>query len=159
MPSAASESAHAFRRRVMGVWLWTVAGLIFAMVILGGATRLTVSGLSIVEWQPVVGVVPPSSGDAWEAEFAKYRQIPQYEQLNPAMTLSEFKVIYWWEWSHRLLGRVIGAAFLFPFLWFLWKGWAEGGMQRRLWFIFGLGAFQGIVGWWMVASGLSDRVQ
>lgn len=140
------------------VWLLAVAGLIFAMVLVGGATRLTESGLSIVEWKPLTGTVPPLSEAAWQAEFEKYKTIPQYQQVNRGMTLDEFKLIYWWEWGHRLLGRLIGAAFLLPFLWFLWKGWVEPPLRGWLWAIFGLGALQGAVGWWMVASGLAERV-
>jgi len=143
--------------RAIGLWLWCVAGLVFAMVLVGGATRLTQSGLSIVEWKPVTGVIPPLGEADWQAEFAKYRTIPQYERLNRGMSLDEFKAIYWWEWGHRLLGRLIGAAFLLPFLWFLWRK----AIDRRLGFalagIFMLGATQGAVGWWMVASGLTER--
>jgi cytochrome c oxidase assembly protein subunit 15 len=144
-------------QRAIRLWLIGVAALIFAMVLVGGATRLTESGLSIVEWQPVTGTVPPLSQAAWEAEFAKYRTIPQYQQTNRGMSLAEFKTIYWWEWSHRLLGRLIGVAFLLPFLWFMWRGWIGPGLRWRLWTIFGLGALQGAVGWWMVASGLAGR--
>jgi len=139
------------------IWLVAVAGLIFAMVLVGGATRLTESGLSIVEWQPVTGTLPPLSDAAWEAEFEKYKAIPQYRQINRGMSLADFKTIYWWEWAHRLLGRLIGAAFLLPFLFFLWRGWVGPGLRWRLWAIFGLGAVQGAVGWWMVASGLTER--
>jgi cytochrome c oxidase assembly protein subunit 15 len=135
-----------------------VAGLILAMVLVGGATRLTESGLSIVEWKPLTGTVPPLSESAWQAEFEKYRTIPQYQQVNRGMTLDEFKLIYWWEWAHRLLGRLIAAAFLLPFLWFLWRGAVEPALRGWLWAIFGLGALQGAVGWWMVASGLAERV-
>jgi cytochrome c oxidase assembly protein subunit 15 len=145
------------RRRVIRLWLIAVAALIFVMVLVGGATRLTESGLSIVEWKPVTGTLPPLSGSAWQAEFDKYKTIPQF-QLNRGMTLGEFKTIFWWEWTHRLMGRVIGVVFLLPFLWFLWKGWIEPGLRMRLWTIFGVGALQGAVGWWMVASGLADRV-
>jgi len=145
------------RQRAVRLWLIAVAGLIFAMVLVGGATRLTESGLSIVEWQPVTGTLPPLSEAAWQAEFEKYRAIPQYRQLNRGMSLADFKTIYWWEWTHRLLGRLIGAAFLLPFLWFLWRGWIGPGLRWRLWAIFGLGAVQGVAGWWMVASGLSER--
>src|SRR5215475_11435692 len=95
------------RRRALALWLWSVAALVFVMVVVGGATRLTESGLSIVEWKPVTGVVPPMGPDAWDAEFAKYKTIPQYQQRNLGMTLDQFKVIYWWEWTHRLLGRVV----------------------------------------------------
>src|SRR5437660_1988643 len=146
-------------RRAIRLWLWPVAALIFAMVLVGGATRLTESGLSIVEWKPVTGTLPPLSEAAWQAEFDKYKTIPQFARLNSAMTLAEFKTIFWWEWTHRLMGRLIGAAFLLPFLWFLAKGWIGEGLRPRLWTIFGLGALQGVVGWWMVASGLADRIE
>ena len=128
-------------------------------LVVGGATRLTGSGLSIVEWRPVTGVVPPLDQAAWQAEFAKYQTIPQYRELNRGMSLDEFKTIYWWEWSHRMLARLVGAAFLLPFLWFLWRGELERHLQLRLWTIFGLGAALGAVGWWMVSSGLADRVR
>jgi cytochrome c oxidase assembly protein subunit 15 len=150
------QGRHAFAVRL---WLWSVAALIFAMVLVGGATRLTESGLSITEWQPVTGALPPLSDAAWNDAFEKYRAIPQYQKLNRGMSLAEFKTIYWWEWAHRLLGRLIGAAFLLPFLWFLWRGFVAPGMRWRLWTIFGLGAAQGAVGWWMVASGLVGRVE
>jgi cytochrome c oxidase assembly protein subunit 15 len=146
------------RNRAIRVWLYAVAALIFAMVLVGGATRLTESGLSIVEWKPVTGALPPMSEAAWQAEFDKYKTIPQYHQMNRGMTLGEFKMIFWWEWTHRLMGRLIGAAFLFPFLWFLWKGWVGPPLRGRLWGIFALGALQGAIGWWMVASGLTERV-
>ncbi len=141
------------------IWLFSVAGLIVAMVLVGGATRLTGSGLSIVEWQLVTGTLPPLSDQHWLEAFSAYQQIPQYRQLNAGMTLAEFKTIFWWEWSHRLLGRVIGLAYLVPFLWFLWRGGLERTLQRRLWLIFALGALQGAVGWWMVSSGLTQRVE
>jgi heme a synthase len=146
------------RCRAIQIWLAAVAALVFAIVIVGGATRLTESGLSIVEWRPVTGALPPLSESAWLAEFEKYKAIPQYQHVNRGMSLDAFKTIYWWEWAHRFLGRLIGAAFLLPFVWFLWKGWIERPLRGRLWFIFTLGALQGAVGWWMVASGLSERV-
>lgn len=145
------------RRRIIRLWLIVVAALVFATVVVGGATRLTESGLSIVEWKPVTGTIPPLSEAAWQAEFDKYKTIPQFQKLNSSMTLSEFKVIFWWEWGHRLLGRTIGAVFLLPFLWFLWRGWIEPGLRGRLWGIFALGGLQGAIGWWMVASGLVHR--
>jgi heme a synthase len=145
--------------RAIRVWLFAVAALIAAMVLVGGATRLTESGLSIVEWKPVTGAVPPLSQSEWEQAFAAYKLIPQYRELNAGMSLSDFKTIFWWEWSHRLLGRVIGAVYLLPFLYFLWRGGMGTELRRRLWLIFGLGALQGAVGWWMVASGLSGRVE
>jgi cytochrome c oxidase assembly protein subunit 15 len=146
------------RRRAIRIWLLMVAACVFATVLIGGATRLTESGLSIVEWKPVTGVVPPLSAAAWQVEFQKYQAIPQYHAINRGMTLGEFKTIYWWEWTHRLAARLAGAAFLLPFLWFLWRGWIEPGLRPRLWAIFGLGALQGVVGWWMVASGLDQRI-
>jgi cytochrome c oxidase assembly protein subunit 15 len=153
-----STTAPDIRRRAMRAWLLAVAAMIFALVLVGGATRLTESGLSIVEWKPVTGTLPPLSAGDWETEFEKYKSIPQYQQLNRGMSLDEFKTIYWWEWTHRLLGRLVGVVFLLPFLCFLWMGWVEPGWRLRLWTIFGLGAAQGAVGWWMVASGLAERV-
>src|SRR6266576_4591293 len=146
------------RRRAIRLWLLAVAALMFVTLTVGGATRLTESGLSIVEWKPVTGVVPPLDASAWQAEFDKYKTIPQYRERNAGMSLDEFKTIYWWEWTHRLLARLVGAAFLVPFLWFLWRGWLEPPLRARLWATFGLGAALGLVGWWMVASGLSGRV-
>jgi cytochrome c oxidase assembly protein subunit 15 len=146
-------------RRAIRLWLCAVAALVFAMVLVGGATRLTESGLSITQWQPVMGVVPPLTGAQWQAEFQKYQDIPQYRALNNGMSLDAFKTIFWWEWTHRLLGRLIGVVFLLPFLWFWWRGWIGPGLRGRLALIFGLGALQGAVGWWMVASGLADRVE
>jgi cytochrome c oxidase assembly protein subunit 15 len=139
--------------------LYAVAALVLAMVLVGGATRLTESGLSITEWQPVMGALPPLSARDWQGAFEKYQAIPQYRAFNAGMSLDEFKTIYWWEWTHRLLGRVIGAAFLLPLVWFLWRGWVAPSLRPRLWFIFGLGAMQGAVGWWMVASGLAGRTE
>jgi cytochrome c oxidase assembly protein subunit 15 len=145
--------------RIVRLWLIAVAALIFIMVLVGGATRLTESGLSIVEWKPVTGAIPPLTAQHWNEAFEGYKVIPQYRELNRGMTLDEFKTIYYWEWSHRFLGRFIGAAFLLPFLFFLWRGWIADGVKKRLWLIFGLGALQGAVGWWMVASGLSERTE
>jgi heme a synthase len=157
--SAPADARGPSTARAVGVWLACVAALVFAMVLVGGATRLTESGLSIVEWKPVTGIIPPLSEPDWQAEFAKYRTIPQYEQLNHGMSLEDFKAIYWWEWAHRLLGRVIGAAFLLPFLWFLWRRAFDRRTGLGLAGIFALGAVQGGVGWWMVASGLTERVR
>jgi len=145
--------------RAVRLWLYAVAALVLAMVLVGGATRLTESGLSITEWKPVTGLAPPLSQDAWRAEFEKYQATPQYRAMNSGMSLEAFKTIYWWEWTHRVLGRLVGVAFLLPFLFFLWRGWVSTSLRPRLWFIFGLGALQGAVGWWMVASGLADRVE
>ncbi len=145
--------------RAIRLWLYAVAALLFAMVLVGGATRLTESGLSITEWRPVMGTLPPLNQAQWQAEFEKYRAIPQYLEHKGGMSLDAFKTIYWWEWTHRLIGRTIGVAFLLPLLWFLWRGAIAPGLRTRLWTIFGLGALQGAVGWWMVASGLADRVE
>jgi cytochrome c oxidase assembly protein subunit 15 len=145
--------------RAVRWWLLSIAALIAIMVLVGGATRLTESGLSIVEWKPVAGTLPPLNQEQWTQAFEAYKTIPQYRELNAGMNLAEFKTIFWWEWSHRLLGRVIGAAYLLPFLWLLWRGVLSADLRRRLWLIFGLGALQGAVGWWMVASGLSQRVE
>jgi len=152
--SAANTHARAIR-----LWLYAVATLVLAMVLVGGATRLTESGLSITEWQPVMGTLPPLGARDWQDAFEKYQAIPQYRALPAGMSLAEFKTIYWWEWTHRLLGRVIGATFFLPFVWFLWRGWVAPSLRPRLWFIFGLGALQGAVGWWMVASGLAERTE
>src|SRR6202012_4175727 len=140
-------------------WLFSVAALIAVMVLVGGATRLTESGLSITEWKPVTGTLPPLNQEQWSQAFEGYKAIPQYRELNAGMTLGQFKSIFWWEWSHRLLGRVIGMVYLLPFLLFLWRGAVKAELGRRLWLIFGLGALQGAVGWWMVASGLSERIE
>jgi heme a synthase len=144
--------------RAVRIWLLIVAALVVATLIVGGATRLTESGLSIVEWKPVTGVMPPLTEAQWAAEFDKYKQIPQYREVNRGMSLPEFKTIFWWEWGHRLLGRVIGAAFLIPFLFFLWRGYIGRELRGPLFGLFALGAIQGAVGWWMVSSGLTERV-
>ncbi|MBV9016404.1 MAG: COX15/CtaA family protein [Alphaproteobacteria bacterium] len=144
--------------RPVAVWLLGCCAMIFAMVVIGGITRLTLSGLSITEWQPVTGILPPLSGADWAAEFEKYRQIPQYRLMNTGMSLADFQTIFWWEYVHRLWGRLIGVAYLLPFLYFL----ARGRIPRRLAWplagLFGLGAAQGALGWYMVESGLADRV-
>lgn len=140
-------------------WLLAVAMLVFVMVIVGGITRLTESGLSITEWKPVTGALPPLNEAQWISEFEKYKQIPEYLEINgPAgMTLAEFKFIYFWEWVHRLLGRVIGLAFALPLAWFWIKQQIPQGYKGRLLALLALGALQGTIGWWMVSSGLSER--
>ncbi|HEX8165142.1 MAG TPA: COX15/CtaA family protein [Beijerinckiaceae bacterium] len=152
--SFAPVAGAARSRAAVRLWLYALAALVVAMVAVGGATRLTGSGLSITEWRPVTGAVPPLSDAAWAAEFAKYRESPQYALLNQGMSLAEFRFIYWWEWGHRQLGRLIGVAFFAPFLWF----WAKGALSRHLALtllgIGALGGLQGAVGWIMVASGL-----
>ncbi|QEN91425.1 heme A synthase [Labrys sp. KNU-23] len=140
-------------------WLVVVAVLVIAMVVVGGATRLTESGLSITEWQPIKGTIPPLSASEWAAEFEKYKQIPQYVKLNLGMSLEEFKFIYWWEWSHRLLGRLIGIVFAVPFLIFWLRGWLTPRLTVKLVGLLALGGSQGLLGWWMVKSGLADRTE
>ena len=140
-------------------WLFSVAALIGLIVVVGGITRLTESGLSIVEWKPVTGAIPPLSDAQWQAEFAAYQRIPQYTEVNgPAgMTLAQYKAIYFWEWLHRLLGRVIGLAMALPFAWFAWKRALPPGYAPRLFALLGLIGLQGTFGWLMVRSGLSGR--
>jgi len=140
------------------VWLFVIAGLVFALVMVGGATRLTDSGLSITEWKPILGAIPPLSEVDWQSAFQKYQQIPEYKIQNKGMGLAAFKQIYWWEWTHRFLGRFVGVAFLLPFLWFWLKGRLNTQLARRLGAIFILGGLQGGLGWYMVKSGLVDRV-
>ncbi len=145
------------RRRHVVVWLWLGAALTFSMLVVGGVTRLTQSGLSIVEWEPLVGVVPPLNEAQWQDAFAQYQRFPEYRQLRPDMTLAEYKTIFYWEYAHRLLARFIGVVFLVPFLFFWARGYLKGPLARRLLLLFGLGALQGLMGWFMVASGLVDR--
>jgi cytochrome c oxidase assembly protein subunit 15 len=140
-------------------WLWFVAALVFLMVIVGGATRLTESGLSIVEWKPVTGVVPPLSDAEWTRAFEDYRQIPQYRELFPDMDLAGFKFIYFWEWAHRLLGRLIGVAFVVPFVSFWAMRRLPETTKAPLIGVLALGGLQGFVGWWMVSSGLVHRTE
>lgn len=146
------------RSRAVAIWLFFCAALVFAMVVVGGVTRLTGSGLSITEWKPIMGALPPMNAADWNDAFEKYKQIPQYAQVNAGMTLDAFKGIFFWEWFHRLLGRLIGVAFAVPFFVFL----AMRRMPRRLILrcavLLGLGGLQGLIGWWMVTSGLSERV-
>lgn len=145
-------------RRTIAVWLLLVCGLIAAMVVLGGLTRLTGSGLSITEWKPIHGALPPLSAAEWQEEFDAYKTIPQYERINKGMTLDAFKAIFWWEWAHRNLGRLIGIAFALPLLVFLVQGRIERALLLRLIGLFVLGGMQGALGWFMVMSGLKDRV-
>jgi cytochrome c oxidase assembly protein subunit 15 len=167
MPSATAPSIAAKGRtittmalsqaRALRLWLASIAFLIVALILVGGATRLTDSGLSITEWRPIIGAVPPLSDADWQEAFAAYRKIPQYAELNPGMSLDAFKTIYWWEWAHRFLGRLIGAAFLVPFLAFWLAGRIPPTLLPRLGGLFLLGGLQGAVGWYMVKSGLVDR--
>ena len=137
-------------------WLAFVAVLVFAMVMVGGVTRLTESGLSMVRWEPVSGAVPPLNDAGWQAEFDHYKSSPQYQLVNTGMTLTDFKTIFFWEYIHRLLGRLIGLAFALPLLFFWWRRAVPAGYGWKLGGLFAMGAMQGAVGWWMVASGLVD---
>ncbi|MGL5136898.1 MAG: COX15/CtaA family protein [Beijerinckiaceae bacterium] len=143
------DAYHAVR-----IWLWIAAGFVVAMIVIGGATRLTGSGLSITEWRPLTGALPPLSDVAWQVEFDRYRAIPQYELLNKGMSLSAFKFIYWWEWGHRQLGRVLGLVYMLPLIWFIVRGTIRGRLMVWLLALGALGGFQGAIGWLMVASGL-----
>ncbi|QKS00051.1 heme A synthase [Sphingomonas sp. CL5.1] len=145
------------RPATLARWLWCVAALIVAMVVVGGITRLTESGLSITQWKPISGVIPPLNQAQWQAEFANYQKIPEYQQLNRGMTLAGFKAIYFWEYIHRVLGRLIGLAFALPLVWFAVKRRVPRGYGWRLSAILALGGLQGAIGWWMVSSGLSVR--
>src|SRR5438876_4730542 len=158
MPLTSHDHDFAVRRRVLRLWLLAVAALMMMTLVVGGATRLTESGLSIVEWKPLTGIFPPLDDAGWQTEFDKYKTIPQYRERNSGMSLADFKTIYWWEWTHRMLARLVGGVFLLPFLGLLWRGSIEMGLRARLWTIFGLGGALGAVGWWMVASGLAERV-
>ncbi len=147
------------RHLALRVWLWTLAAMVFAMVIVGGATRLTKSGLSITEWQPISGILPPLTPQAWLDEFEKFKQIPQYSAIFSDLDLSGFKVIYFWEFGHRLLGRLIGLVFIFPFFIFWLKRMIPQGWKLKLIGVLALGGLQGFVGWWMVESGLVGRIE
>lgn len=156
-----SATAGAARNHLalIQAWLVLVAVLVIAMVVVGGATRLTESGLSITEWKPIKGTIPPLNDGEWAAEFEKYKQIPQYVKLNLGMSLEEFKFIYWWEWSHRLLGRLVGIVFALPFLVFWLRGWLAPRLTVKLLGLLALGGSQGLLGWWMVKSGLAERTE
>ena len=154
-PSAAFMSTS--RPAAVARWLWFVAALIVVMVVVGGITRLTESGLSITQWKPISGIVPPLTTAQWQAEFDGYKRIPEYAAFNQGMTLAGFKAIFFWEYAHRLLGRVIGLAFAAPLLWFAVKKAIPTGYGWRLVALLALGGLQGAIGWWMVASGLTQR--
>ncbi len=145
------------RRRRLRIWLWVGAALTACTLIVGGITRLTESGLSIVDWAPIVGAVPPLNDADWQEAFARYQQYPEYVKLRPDMTLSEFKQIYFWEYLHRMIGRLIGVVFFVPFIWFWIRGYLNRPLLKRLLVLFALGGLQGLMGWYMVRSGLVDR--
>jgi cytochrome c oxidase assembly protein subunit 15 len=156
-PGGSGSAATNNPERPLAIWLAVVAALVFAMVLLGGATRLTHSGLSMVEWKPLMGVLPPLSDADWQETFGKYQQSPEYKKINFGMSLAEFKRIFYFEYFHRILGRTIGLAFALPFLWFLFKRMIPRRRVPVLLGLFLLGGMQGLVGWWMVKSGLVDR--
>ncbi|HEY6827881.1 MAG TPA: COX15/CtaA family protein, partial [Gemmatimonadaceae bacterium] len=142
--------------RSVAAWLFACCALVFAMVVVGGVTRLTHSGLSIVEWQPIIGTLPPLTDAAWQETFAKYRQTPEFRLVNHAMDVHAFKGIFWWEYFHRLLGRAIGVVFLVPLAWFALRRRISRELAKKLGAIFVLGGLQGAMGWYMVQSGLVD---
>jgi cytochrome c oxidase assembly protein subunit 15 len=144
--------------RIVQLWLLAVAFLVFCMIVVGGATRLTDSGLSITEWRPILGAIPPMNEAHWLEAFEKYRQIPEYHLVNKGMSLEDFKFIYWWEWGHRFLGRIIGVAFAVPLMIFAVRGMLRPGALTRYLGVLALGGLQGAIGWYMVSSGLADRV-
>jgi len=156
-PSSQAAPLASADDRAIAIWLLVCCAMIFAMAVIGAITRLTESGLSIMEWAPVTGALPPLSAAEWERVFAIYRQIPEYTELNGAMTLAEFKAIFWWEYIHRLWGRAIGVVFLVPFLWFLLRGRVRRALAPHLVVMFLLGGLQGGLGWYMVASGFAER--
>jgi heme a synthase len=153
---AAADPAGLAARRSVAAWLLLCCALVFAMVVVGGVTRLTHSGLSIVEWQPILGTLPPINEAQWLETFDKYKLTPEYQKVNQGMGVAEFKSIFWWEYFHRLLGRMIGLAFALPLVWFWWRGRIDRPLALKLAGIFVLGALQGAMGWYMVKSGLVD---
>lgn len=159
IPPVVAAAKPRDRLRPVRIWLWIMVLLVFAIVVVGGATRLTESGLSITEWNPVTGVVPPTDGAGWNVEFDKYKKTSQFKEQNSSMTLAQFKTIYYWEWGHRLLGRIIGAVFVLPFLFFLFTRRLNFGLTMKLLALLALGGLQGLVGWWMVKSGLAGRTE
>ena len=158
IPRRPPAMAAGGRPRAVAIWLLTCCALVFALIVVGGVTRLTHSGLSITEWQPIVGAVPPLSDAQWAEAFAKYQLTPEYQQVNRGMDVDAFRSIFWWEYAHRLLGRLVGVAFIVPLLWFVARGQLPRtlGLAPRLFGIFVLGALQGALGWYMVQSGLVD---
>ncbi|KAJ1981355.1 Cytochrome c oxidase assembly protein cox15 [Dimargaris xerosporica] len=158
LQSATGSTGPQASRRVVGYWLMASAAFVFGIVVWGGVTRLTESGLSIVEWNLIRGMKPPRSEEEWEAEFAKYKQFPEYQKIHWDMTLEQFKFIYFMEWGHRIWGRVIGLSFILPAAYFTYKGWLTKAVKSRVWIIAGLICFQGVLGWYMVKSGLDHTL-
>ena len=159
MPTSSGSFNNRDRPRAIAAWLFVVAAMIVAIVVVGGITRLTESGLSITEWKPLTGIIPPLTDAQWQAEFANYRKIPQYEAIHAGMTLEGFKGIFFWEYIHRLLGRLIGTVFALPLIWFAVMRQIPKGYWWRLVALFALGGLQGAIGWIMVRSGLTDRTE
>lgn len=157
-PKLTAHTVSGDRARAVRIWLDVVIGMVFAMIVVGGATRLTDSGLSITEWLPILGVIPPLSDADWQVALEKYRQIPEYREINRGMSMAEFQFIYWWEWAHRFLGRMIGVVYAIPLLVFLVQGRIRRDMIALLIGLLALGGLQGFLGWYMVQSGLVDRV-
>ncbi|MDX1671104.1 MAG: COX15/CtaA family protein [Balneolaceae bacterium] len=145
------------KTKILRIWLWSGAGLIFIMLIVGGITRLTGSGLSMTDWNLLMGSIPPMNHEQWNSAFEEYKQFPEYQQLNTSMTLEEFKLIYFWEYLHRMIGRFIGLVFILPFGWFWYRGYLTRKRLKQLGILFALGALQGGMGWFMVKSGLVDQ--
>lgn len=151
------DAGHQARQRTLAYWLLVMCVMVYVMVLIGGFTRLTYSGLSIVEWKPLTGWLPPLTAEQWEAAFADYRRFPEYREINAGMTLDEFRTIFLIEYFHRLWGRLIGVVFLVPFVFFFARGWIDSRLLPRLLFMFILGGLQGALGWYMVKSGLVDE--
>lgn len=158
MVQATMAADHTNADRAVQAWLLSVAFLVLCIIVVGGATRLTDSGLSITEWKPILGAIPPLTEAHWLEALEKYRQIPEYHLVNKGMSLDEFKFIYWWEWGHRFLGRIIGLAFALPLAVFAWRGMLRPGALTKYLAVLALGGLQGAIGWYMVSSGLVDRV-
>jgi cytochrome c oxidase assembly protein subunit 15 len=156
--SRASAAPNRADNRAVALWLLGCCLMVLAIVVVGGITRLTESGLAIMEWAPLMGTLPPLSEAEWQRVFDLYRTIPQYDALNAGMSLAEFKSIFWWEWTHRLLGRLIGAVFALPFLWFLIRRRIPAGLTPHLIALLLLGGLQGFIGWFMVTSGFTEQV-
>lgn len=156
-PAATGDIGVAPADRAIGLWLLVMAAMVTAMVVIGGITRLTESGLSMVEWRPLIGAFPPLSEAEWQRVFDLYRQTSEYRLQNAGMSLAEFQTIFWWEFIHRVWGRLLGAVFVLPFLWFLVRGRVRRGLLPHLVALLALGGLQGWLGWWMVQSGFVDR--
>jgi len=157
--TAAAARSKTKNGPAVALWIWSLAALVFLMVVVGGATRLTESGLSITEWKPITGVIPPLTQADWLEEFHKYQQIPQFSAMFPDMDVAGFKFIFFWEWSHRLIGRALGFVLALPLVFFWVTGRLTNGLKAKMVGILALGGLQGFVGWWMVSSGLTKRVE